>query len=199
MTAQSGQIFPYPSGITRRLLRAPIYLYRMGLGALLDVFHIMILTTRGRKSGQARFTPVEYRRHGTKYYAISAWGQEPDWFKNLEADPCITLRHGPRITSARAHVITDSAEALLALHLFRRPNPFVYDYILARLGRMQQFDARAMPDMAQHYTIVRFNPDAGDLSLPTVQTDLVWVLPVVAGGMALLTLGWLAAALSKRK
>ncbi len=167
---------PYPQGLGRALLRSPILLQRLGFGRLLDLFHIMILTTRGHRSGQPRYTPVEYRRHGRKYYVISAWGSRPHWFRNLSADANATLCQGKRTFAARAQVVESSSEALMVLHLFRRPNPLVYDAILARVGNVQALDPRQLPDLAHQYTIIRFDPQTEDPVLPSPPDDLRWVV-----------------------
>jgi len=43
----------YPSGIMKRLLKAPILFYRLGLGLVVGRL-FMVMTTTGRKSGQPR-------------------------------------------------------------------------------------------------------------------------------------------------
>jgi deazaflavin-dependent oxidoreductase (nitroreductase family) len=175
MTFDQHELLPYPRGIARAVFRAPILLYRMGMGGLVDLFHILILTTRGRRSGQPRFTPVEYRRHGSKYYVISAWGDRPNWYHNLRDDPVVTMRQGKRIFQARAAVVENQSEALLVLHLFRRPNPLLYDIILARVGNIQTLDPRTLPDLATQYTIVRFDPQPERPALPAPPSDLRWL------------------------
>lgn len=185
MTGEKSGLVPYPRGVTRVLLRLPNLLYRMGLGMLLDPFHIMILTTRGRHSGKARFTPIEYRRHGSKYYVISVWGELPHWVQNLQVEPVVTLSQGRRSFRGRATIVKNDAEALLALHLFRRPNPFVYDAILARVGNVETLDLRKLPDLARQYTVVRFDLEQEQPMLPAPSPDLQWMpLALVAALIA---------------
>ena len=177
MTGEKSTLLPYPNGLGRELLRSPILLYRMGLGRLLDPFHVMILTTRGRLSGQSRFTPIESRRHGSRYYVISVWGELPHWVRNLQKDPVVTLTQGNQAFKARAEIVNNDAEALLVLHLFRRPNPFIYDAILARVGNVEALDVRKLPDLTREYTIVRFNLEQESPALPEPPRDLRWILP----------------------
>jgi hypothetical protein len=47
-----------PTGLSRLLWRAPIWLYRLGLGGLLGS-HFVLLNHVGRKSGQPRQTVLE--------------------------------------------------------------------------------------------------------------------------------------------
>ncbi|QBI54186.1 nitroreductase family deazaflavin-dependent oxidoreductase [Streptomonospora litoralis] len=50
----------------------------------------LILTTKGRKSGLERSTPLIYRTDGGAYVVVASKGGDPDdpqWYKNLQADP----------------------------------------------------------------------------------------------------------------
>jgi deazaflavin-dependent oxidoreductase (nitroreductase family) len=51
---------------------------------------ILLLTTRGRKSGEERTTPLIHRTDGDRWIVVASKGGAPDhpaWFKNLEEDP----------------------------------------------------------------------------------------------------------------
>jgi deazaflavin-dependent oxidoreductase (nitroreductase family) len=167
--------FPYPGNIVRSLLRLPIWLYRAGLGSIVNLMHIMVLTTEGRKSGLPRHTAIEYRTHGSKIYVVSAWGDRPDWYRNLSVNPVVSLRRGTRQLSARAHVVNDASEALRVLNLFRKTAPAVYDAVLTRLSTEEAVSRKNLHDVSDQFTIVRFDPIEGRLLLPTVTTDLRWV------------------------
>ena len=176
-------MLPYPTGFYRLLYRMPLTLYRLGLGGLLNLASIMVLTTRGRSSGLPRYTPIEYRPHGSKIYAVSGWGERPNWVRNLTADPNVCLRQGQRAFAARAQVVEDSSEALRVLHLFRKRAPAFYDSLIARTSGEAEVNNRTLPDVSRQLTIVRFDsaPDAGDL--PAIQADLkwVWLVALLAG------------------
>lgn len=174
------EVLPYPNGIARRLLRAPILLHRLGLGALLNQLHVVILTTRGRKSGLPRYALVEYRMHGSKVYLISAWGERPHWVQNLIADPQATVQTGGRIYGAQAHVVYDTGEILRAFLLFRKRAPAVYDGILARLTEAESVDTNTLPDLARQLTVVRLDVIRDKHTLPGVKTDLAWLWGVGA-------------------
>ncbi len=50
----------------------------------------LILTTRGRSSGQLRATPLIYGRDGDSYVVVASKGgapTHPAWYLNLEKDP----------------------------------------------------------------------------------------------------------------
>jgi deazaflavin-dependent oxidoreductase (nitroreductase family) len=178
MSTLNRQLIPYPQGVGRWLTRFPLLLYRLGLGDFLNAARILVLTTRGRKSGLPRHTPIEYRQHGSKIYIVSAWGTRPHWYQNLLVHARVTVQQGRRQLSANAQVVTNSGEALRALHLFRRTAPFYYDTLIARLSNRQDIAPRTLPDIAKQITIVRLTPEPDAPTLPPLPANLTWVLPV---------------------
>ncbi|MEP7290998.1 MAG: nitroreductase family deazaflavin-dependent oxidoreductase [Chloroflexota bacterium] len=180
-------VIPYPGGLGRWLLRLPLFFYRLGLGDLMNAAHIMILGTRGRKSGLPRYTSIEYRRHGSKIYVVSAWGERPHWFGNLQTSPDVLVQHGRRQFGARAVAVTNPGEALRVLHLFRRRAPFVYDPIIARLSARERVNERTLPEVSQEITIVRLDPVPDAPAVPPLPASYGWVLPgLLALGFTLL-------------
>ncbi len=178
---------PYPRGVGRWLLRLPLTLYRLGLGDPLNALHIMILGTVGRVSAQPRYTPIEYRRHGSKLYLVSAWGDQPHWYRNLLATPDVLVQQGSHAYSACAQVVTNSGEALRVLRLFRNRAPFVYDPLIARLSDREQVDERTLPDIAHTITIVRLDPQPGAPPVPSIQANRGWIM-LSAGALVMIVL-----------
>jgi deazaflavin-dependent oxidoreductase (nitroreductase family) len=78
----------------------------------------LLLTTRGRKSGEPRSLPLIYGETEGGYVVVASKGGLPDhplWFLNLEADPRCDLMVGPRAVKARARVAEgDERERLWA-------------------------------------------------------------------------------------
>ncbi len=178
--------FPYPAGVYRLLLRLPIWLYRFGLGELLNILGIMVLTTRGRVTGLPRHTAIEYRIHGSKVYVVSAWGQHPNWVRNLLADSTVSLRRGRQGCAAQAHIVEAPGESLRVLHLFRKRAPFFYDPLIARLSGTAHVNNHVLPEISDQFTIVRFDPQPGEPTLAPVQGDLRWAWLVVLAAV----MGW---------
>jgi deazaflavin-dependent oxidoreductase (nitroreductase family) len=55
---------------------------------------VLILTTRGAKSGQPRENPLVYTRDGDRYVVIASKGgasSNPGWYHNLVTTPDVTL------------------------------------------------------------------------------------------------------------
>jgi deazaflavin-dependent oxidoreductase (nitroreductase family) len=51
---------------------------------------MLLLTTRGRRSGRPHTVPLLYLRDGDNFVVIASWGGRPDhpqWYVNLEANP----------------------------------------------------------------------------------------------------------------
>jgi deazaflavin-dependent oxidoreductase (nitroreductase family) len=81
-----------------------IALYRRTGGRIAGRFSnqpMMLLTTTGRRSGQPRVTPLLCIRDGGRFLAVASFGgddRDPQWFKNLQANPEATIElHGETI------------------------------------------------------------------------------------------------------
>ena len=166
-------IIPYPTGLLKTIVRLPLDLQRMGLGSLTGWLPFMVLVTRGRKSGQPRPVVLEYRRHGSKYYAVSGWGERPHWYQNLLVDSDVTIQQGKRLHAARAQVIDNPDEALRALTMFRRGSVF-FDAVAAQMSSAETIDHNTLVDIAGEFTIVRFDLLSTSPPLPGIQTDRAW-------------------------
>jgi deazaflavin-dependent oxidoreductase (nitroreductase family) len=67
------------------------------------------LTTKGRKSGKFRCTPLEYyREEGTGYFIIMVgWGGRSDWQKNIQVNPNVYVQAGWKSFEAVAEQLTE--------------------------------------------------------------------------------------------
>jgi deazaflavin-dependent oxidoreductase (nitroreductase family) len=69
----------------------------------------LILTTRGRHTGEPRRTPLIYQRDGDKVLVVASKGgahEPPSWFLNLTADPQVGVQIRDDRFTARARVAT---------------------------------------------------------------------------------------------
>lgn len=69
----------------------------------------LLITTRGRKSGTLRRTPLYYARDGFRYIVVASGGGEPThpcWYLNLVAHPTAVLQVGPATFLATARTAT---------------------------------------------------------------------------------------------
>jgi deazaflavin-dependent oxidoreductase (nitroreductase family) len=78
-------------------------LYRMTCGRLgkrLDGMDILLLATRGRKTGKRYKTPMPYFEHPRGYLLIASNAgstTNPGWFYNLQQEPNIIIQVGNKI------------------------------------------------------------------------------------------------------
>jgi proline iminopeptidase len=66
----------------------------------------LLLTTKGRKSGQPRTTPLIYENADDKYVIVASKGgapEDPGWYENLSKDPQVELQVKDEVFPARAH------------------------------------------------------------------------------------------------
>lgn len=104
-----------PTGIRRLLFRAPILLYRAGLGGLLGSRFVLIKHI-GRKTGLVRHTVVEVVGWDNDEVTVAAgFGPGSDWYRNLLAHPDTTIQIGPRKLAVNAERLPDPerGEAML--------------------------------------------------------------------------------------
>jgi deazaflavin-dependent oxidoreductase (nitroreductase family) len=100
-----------PRGLSRLLFRAPIYLYRIGLGWLLGG-RFLLLNHVGRKSGLPRQAVVEVVRHdeaSDTYVIASGFGERSQWFQNLMERPQVTIQVGRRKLAVTAERLSREA------------------------------------------------------------------------------------------
>jgi deazaflavin-dependent oxidoreductase (nitroreductase family) len=76
--------------------------------------------TIGRKSGQERTTPLQYTRDGNDYILIASYGgapQDPQWFRNLQANPDIKIQVGPTVLEVTARLANPEERARIWLQV----------------------------------------------------------------------------------
>lgn len=117
----SGERPRRPGPLKRWLFRAPVLMYRIGLGGLL-LGQVMV-TTVGRKSGQPRRAVVDLLKRDVAtdtYYVVSAYGRGSDWYRNLEANPAVKVQARGRKFSARATTLAPEEAEEVLLDYWRR-------------------------------------------------------------------------------
>jgi deazaflavin-dependent oxidoreductase (nitroreductase family) len=111
-----------PKFVWRLTRLPPKILYALGLGPLIGRL-VLLLTTKGRKSGLARVTPLQYEELDGTIYVAAARGKKADWFRNIQADRNVEVRVKSRRFQGLAEPITDPAQIAdyLELRLSRHP------------------------------------------------------------------------------
>jgi deazaflavin-dependent oxidoreductase (nitroreductase family) len=107
--------------VVNRRVAAPAL--RAGLGPLLVTpasGSILLLRTRGRRSGLVREAPLGYVVHDGACYVCAGFGRGTGWLVNLLADPSVeVILPGARIR-ASAREVTDRAEYDIVLRALIR-------------------------------------------------------------------------------
>ena len=76
----------------------------------------LLLTTTGRRSGQARTTPLIYGRDGERYLIVASRGgapSHPAWYDNLSAQPEVQVQVMADRFKARARTASAAERAAL--------------------------------------------------------------------------------------
>ncbi|WP_405453054.1 nitroreductase family deazaflavin-dependent oxidoreductase [Streptomyces achromogenes] len=75
---------------------------------------VIVLTTRGAKSGKLRKTPLMRVEHEGRYAVVASVGgapKHPVWYFNVRADPHVELQDGPVKRDMRAREVTGAEKA----------------------------------------------------------------------------------------
>lgn len=109
---------------SRTLSRAPILLYRAGLGSVFGS-RMLMLEHIGRRTGALRYVVLEVIDHPSpdSYIVASGFGTRAQWFKNVEANPDVKISAaGLRSVPAEARRLTTAeADAALQSYIARHP------------------------------------------------------------------------------
>ena len=152
--------------LSKRFLRAikrpPQILYAIGLGRVYGRM-VLLLTTRGRKSGLLRVTPLQYEEIDGAIHVASARGDQADWFRNIIADPHVEVRIGSRRMAGIAEPITDVARVADFIEYRLRRHPRMVGAIMRKEG---------LPS----------DPTRADIEEYAARRALVIIRPLVARG-----------------
>lgn len=142
-----------------RLVRMPPRLvYRIGLGPILGRL-VLLLTTRGRKTGLRHVTPLQYEEEHGIYYVGSARGVKADWYRNVLVDPRVTVQVGKRCFHGAAVPITDAGDVLDFLQLRLQRHPRMIGAILRAQGAGRKPDRDWLEKYAGDLTVVAIYPE----------------------------------------
>lgn len=70
---------------------------------------ILLLTTKGRKTGEPRTAPLIYEQAGDDYVVVASKGgapQHPGWYRNLAKEPQVEVQVKGEVFPARARTAT---------------------------------------------------------------------------------------------
>lgn len=82
-------------------------------GYLWRGYPTIVLTTRGRKSGELRRNALIYGHDGEDFILIASYGGRPThplWYLNLAADPSVTIQEKSTVVSCTASTLPEGEE-----------------------------------------------------------------------------------------
>lgn len=146
-----------PGIIFKWLFKTPVLFFKAGLPYMGDF--ILLLTTKGRKTGKPRYTPLEYHAEdGSGYLIIMAgWGGKTDWMKNILADPRVQVQAGRNHFDAIAEKLTDE-EVSAWLFKATQVNPSSLKIWSRWAGEELDGSLEGMKKAAPHFPCFRLVP-----------------------------------------
>lgn len=142
--------------IPRRLARAPVPIFRAGLGGVFAGVLVMV-EHRGRTSGLPRYVVLETVIAEPGSVVVAAgYGSRSQWFRNIQADPRVRLwRVRAAGVRALAHVLPPT-DARTLLERYRREHPLRGRFVARALGIPGLRPGEPLPaDIGERVPLVR--------------------------------------------
>ncbi|HEY8757292.1 MAG TPA: nitroreductase/quinone reductase family protein [Candidatus Limnocylindria bacterium] len=101
-----------------------------GIGHFGD--QLLLLTTKGKKSGRAQLVPVAYHRDGDRYVIVASKSgapSHPDWYRNLVAHPRATIEVGDEHFDVKATPLASGPERDRLYETHAKLMPGFRDYV----------------------------------------------------------------------
>jgi deazaflavin-dependent oxidoreductase (nitroreductase family) len=135
-------------------------LYKLGILPLFGLSkQIMLLTTRGRKSGAMRDTPIGYFWIDGTVHVFSAWARGANWYKNLVACPEeVWVQIGTRRFRARPEVVEDPLEVKRAVEQLIVQDPRGARMLMGWDPKRDRVETANLSLMIEKVLVVRFHP-----------------------------------------
>lgn len=163
---------------------------KMGLGRFMSsplTGYLMVLRTRGRKSGQWRDAPLGYVVIGDAVYCMAGYGTHTHWFKNIKADPRVEVLLPGRSFSGLAEEVVDPEERREAMvELIRSMAVVAMGF---GLGNPRKADAAELERKCAAFPLVRVRA-TGIAAGPEDYGGWFWIVPMALSGFFLLR--WLS-------
>ena len=111
-----------PVGLFKRILHAPVWLFRARLGFVFGK-RIVMLEHKGRRSGKLRQTPLEVvQRNGDAYLVCSGTGPNADWYRNIRVEPAVGMWVGSKRHAVEQRFL-EASEAATTFAAYEQAHP----------------------------------------------------------------------------
>jgi deazaflavin-dependent oxidoreductase (nitroreductase family) len=168
--------------VWRGMLRIPVVLWRLGLGPLVGRV-LVLLTVTGRSTGLPRHVPIHPHLVGGRTYVWCPYGGRAQWYRNMSANPVVTLQSRRGTQVMRAVSLVNDDEAIEVVSDLRR-----FDASWLRLYLDAQGIADTPQDIARnwqrlHIRRLESTPEEGP---PALTADLawLWLVPVAVAALS---------------
>ncbi|MBR8743996.1 nitroreductase family deazaflavin-dependent oxidoreductase [Nocardiopsis sp. MG754419] len=155
---------PPDSPLGRALLRAPVWLFRLGLGDLF-VGRFVLLTHRGRHSGEPRQAVLEVLETNDVTGAVlvaSGFGDRAQWYRNIRHEPRVLFQVGRRRRRGTATPLPPEESGRVLAHQAQK-RPETVGALMRALGHDVDGDPRVYErlgaDPHHGIPVVRLLPD----------------------------------------
>lgn len=156
---------------------------RAGLGRYISnplTGYLMILQTRGRKSGELREAPLGYTIVGEHVYCVAGFGRRTHWFQNVLADPGVEVILPGRAFSGVAEEVTDPDERIRVLPPLLRSMGVVAGMV--GMGNPWRDTPQEIARKCEGMPLVRIRA-TGIAAGPEDPGGRFWVMPIVASAV----------------
>ncbi|UCG25901.1 MAG: nitroreductase family deazaflavin-dependent oxidoreductase, partial [Chloroflexota bacterium] len=120
---------------------------------------VLVLTTTGRKTGRPHVTPLQYEAIDGVLYVASARGRQADWFRNIEADPRVTVEAESGCFRAISQPITDPERIADFLEVRRQRHPTRIRAMLLMHGLPPWSERDDLVRLARKLALVALRPE----------------------------------------
>ena len=138
---------------------------------------MLVLTTRGKKTGKPRHVMIEHGFLDGKIYVVPGWGHRTQWYRNIAADPHVTVQRRAETFAAEAVPVTGENELTAIFQHFRNTSPMFKPFL-----KSWGIEDNLQDFLSKHDRIVglRLDRKDGSLPLPPLRADLWWIWVILA-------------------
>lgn len=166
----------YPdSKLEKFLYSLPQWGWRFGLGPIIGRY-IMIITHTGRKSGSPHQTAVEYHTINGMKYVPCAFGIKSQWYRNILANPRVTIQTSEGSEHMLAKRVTEDNELVSVIETILSRNPTLMNWYLDSLG-ISPTRSEILANK-ENIIFLRFDPSS-EATPRGLEVDLAWIWPVI--------------------
>jgi len=150
---------PRPDGLLLIMFKAPVLIYRMGLGRVFGR-RFLLLEHEGRRSHVLRKTVLEvirFDRETGESLVISAYGERADWYRNIQKKPAVKVCTGGKCFVPQQRFLSEEEAREVFLEYEGKSGPYLRK-LLKLLGIEYDGSDRARQQLLSFMRMVAFRP-----------------------------------------